>query len=1004
MAQVTYSVGEPTYRWIDLLDDVLRNGTVTVTSTLVTITSGTHILRFSGTGFVTNGTVLTAGTVSSIQLLDGAQLVGTESAFVTKPTFTSLNNLLSAYHTGTQAQQLTAYEAAFANESLNITGSAQGETFLGSRFADTINVGTAGPNDGNFVNGSYGADTLIGGNSYDMLSFMRVVPINLGAVGAIGVTFTMDTSGIGGGGKATGTFAGVNGGIVNSTFTNFDRFIGTNGNDTFIADPGSTNSQTNDVNWIGGSGNDKFVDNTDRDQTDFRINYDAEKFEDHGAVGNGNNVWGDVAGEIGVIVNMSAATITANVGAGVKTVLSGTGIDTYGMVDTIIGVGDFRLTDTKDYFVASAGGSNIQARGGDDTLIGGDGRDQLQGDEGNDTINAGDGNDDIDGGLGNDTINAGAGDFDYINVSNGTDTINGAAGYDMLAFDSQTSASGIVVTLNNTGAGNGTITGTFNGAAVNTTFQQIERVRGSIGNDIFIANAGFINTEDANSPVFNGSRGNAGAFHFAGSDGADTYTDNSGLAGGVVAVNYDEEQWTHTNFNGDHTWGTQAGEFGVIVNASAAVINVDVGRGLQVVAAGHAADTFNAADVLVNIKMFEGTNANDYVAAGAAGVLFDSREGNDRFVGGIGDDEFRGQQGNDTATGGAGSDQLNGDDGNDDLRGGDGNDQVNGGNDNDTLFGDNGNDNMNGDDGIDAMNGGAGADNMSGGNGNDTLNGDAGNDELRGDSGLDTLVGGAGNDQLQGGSENDMLNGGSEADKLWGDDGNDTLNGGTGADEMSGGLGDDTFFVDNIGDKVFEFGSQGYDRVNSSISYTVASGIESVTLTGAANLDVIGRADQGETITGNTGNNILSGFGGADTLSGLAGIDTLNGGDGIDVLKGGLGNDILTGGTGTDFFVFDTAITPTSNIDVITDFSIVDDTIRLENAIFTTLTVTGTLAATAFKNLTTGGAVDADDRILYDNATGALYYDSDGSGATAAIQFATLTAGPTVLFTDFVVI
>ena len=57
-----------------------------------------------------------------------------------------------------------------------------------------------------------------------------------------------------------------------------------------------------------------------------------------------------------------------------------------------------------------------------------------------------------------------------------------------------------------------------------------------------------------------------------------------------------------------------------------------------------------------------------------------------------------------------------------------------------------------------------------------------------------------------------------------------------------------------------------------------------------------------------------------------------------------------------------------------------------------------------FKNLTTGGAVDATDRILYNDTTGAIFYDADGSGATAAIQFATLTGSPTITNADFFVV
>ena len=83
------------------------------------------------------------------------------------------------------------------------------------------------------------------------------------------------------------------------------------------------------------------------------------------------------------------------------------------------------------------------------------------------------------------------------------------------------------------------------------------------------------------------------------------------------------------------------------------------------------------------------------------------------------------------------------------------------------------------------------------------------------------------------------------------------------------------------------------------------------------------------------------------------------------------------------------------------------DTIQLENAIFTGILGagggSGTLIAQQFKNLTIG-ALDLDDKILYNDTTGALFYDSDGSGATAAIQFATLTASPTVTFNDFFVV
>lgn len=49
-------------------------------------------------------------------------------------------------------------------------------------------------------------------------------------------------------------------------------------------------------------------------------------------------------------------------------------------------------------------------------------------------------------------------------------------------------------------------------------------------------------------------------------------------------------------------------------------------------------------------------------------------------------------------------------------------------------------------------------------------------------------------------------------------------------------------------------------------------------------------------------------------------------------------------------------------------------------------------------------AQDAGDRILYDSATGQIWYDSDGTGAAAKILFATLAIGTSVSAADFLII
>ena len=88
--------------------------------------------------------------------------------------------------------------------------------------------------------------------------------------------------------------------------------------------------------------------------------------------------------------------------------------------------------------------------------------------------------------------------------------------------------------------------------------------------------------------------------------------------------------------------------------------------------------------------------------------------------------------------------------------------------------------------------------------------------------------------------------------------------------------------------------------------------------------------------------------------------------------------------------------------DKITDFSVRDDTVALDNAIFKAVGADGLLAASAFH--IGAAAHDANDRIIYNSDTGALIYDSNGSAAGGAIQFATLTPHLALTNADFQII
>ena len=116
----------------------------------------------------------------------------------------------------------------------------------------------------------------------------------------------------------------------------------------------------------------------------------------------------------------------------------------------------------------------------------------------------------------------------------------------------------------------------------------------------------------------------------------------------------------------------------------------------------------------------------------------------------------------------------------------------------------------------------------------------------------------------------------------------------------------------------------------------------------------------------------------------------------------------LTGGNGNDTFYFDTPLDAVTNVDTITDFNAnTGDKIALDQTIFTLLTVASPLASGNFMANLGGIAGDANDYVLYDTATGNLYYDADGSGAGTKVLFATLTLtgiSGIVDSTDFIVV
>ncbi len=238
---------------------------------------------------------------------------------------------------------------------------------------------------------------------------------------------------------------------------------------------------------------------------------------------------------------------------------------------------------------------------------------------------------------------------------------------------------------------------------------------------------------------------------------------------------------------------------------------------------------------------------------------------------------------------------------------------------------------------------------------------------------------------ITGTAGNDILQGTQFADAMTGNAGNDTFNGGEGNDSMTGGGGNDVYLIENAGDTYTEAGGGGTDLVISYLTtHTLGANVEKLQLAGTA--------------TSGLGNSLNN------TITGNSKDNTLNGGLGNDTLIGAAGSDTVSGGNGTDFFVFDTALNSATNVDIITDFVAADDSIQLENAIFTQFTTTGAIPGGTFVSAPGAVALDNNDYLIYDTTNGNLYYDADGNGVGAQIVFASLTGIPVMTAADFAII
>ena len=227
-----------------------------------------------------------------------------------------------------------------------------------------------------------------------------------------------------------------------------------------------------------------------------------------------------------------------------------------------------------------------------------------------------------------------------------------------------------------------------------------------------------------------------------------------------------------------------------------------------------------------------------------------------------------------------------------------------------------------------------------------------------------------------------------------GNAGQNILDGWTGADRLIGFEGDDTYFVDVEGDDVVEQANEGFDTIYITTYPAQAGGGPNPTeyqMTNEVERLIALTPGIAFTLAGNTRNNEIVGNDSANLIDGR---------DGVDLLMG-LG--------GADTFRFTSLLGP-GNVDQIRDFQVGVDRIALEDTVFAGVTPDPVFSTQPPRALDAGAfrsgsaAQDADDRIIYDPTTGALFFDSDGNGSAQQVQFATVHEGLSLSSADFVII
>jgi trimeric autotransporter adhesin len=777
--------------------------------------------------------------------------------------------------------------------------------------------------------------------------------------------------------------------------------LANNGNDTLIANSGVDT-------LVGGTGNDTFVISIAGDvvqdtstsatniiysSANYSLPTDVNALTLTGttalqAAGNSaNDVMIANSGADTLIAGSGTDTLISSNDSTIESLVGGTGADLFivnGASD-IVTVGGTHGADTIQSSVSYTLPTNVNILSltGTANLVGTavNGNNAITGNGGSDTLRAGSGSDTLIAGGAADTLIGGSGTDTFV-INNSADvlqSISSAAGNTVDSSVSYSMATNITV-LTLTGAGNLAATGNGasntiaanSGADTLTAGVGVADLIGGLGADLFVIN----NVGDVINEPYSGQKAAVDTI-----SSSISYT----LPGTVnVLLLTGSANLTGTaNGHADSIIGNAGQDQ---LTAGIGNDTLVAGSGIATLTGGGGSDTFvinSTSDVVrdsisgQNNELFSSvsvtlpTNVNVLLLTGSGSLVATANGANDLL---------KGNAGTNTLIGGAGSDTLTAGSGIDTLVGGTGTDTFIVNNSADAIQSASSSSqnsvfssatfvlptNVN----ILSLTGIA---NITG-TGNaaaDTLTAGAGQDTLIAGSGVATLVGGIGNDTFVVDSASDVVEDtttaasntvqsninfvlptnvntlvltGSGALEGTANGGNDTLSSNTGVDTLVGGGGNDTFVINNSGDVVQDTATGASNTAQSSVNYALANNVNTLVLTGTANL--MGSANSGadtlisnagaDTLTGNTGNDtfivtnaldvvhdssttaansILSsvsytlptdvnaltltgtgalsatGNGGADVLVANTGADTLTAGAGIATLIGGAGND-----------------------------------------------------------------------------------------------------------------